>query len=567
MRLIENIYKKLEFKNSDDYDNEIVQKIILLNIFSLIVGILSFAFGIVHIAKGDYMLCGILFTMSIVMFLTILHSRKFRNYKITSNVTLALMSLLLVYLTVTGGDDNSGYIWLIAMPVMSGTFFGRSIGLKASLIVIAIIAVFFVLPIPESNKYLANYTTDVEIRFLVVYVFLTFFMAFVQYSRDTANSKREKEFMESERRLKEKDSFISRLSFQIRTPLSNMVGILNLNEEDPDAVRTVEELKTPVNNMITIVNSIPEVSISKISQIKPKKVTFDIRTAVKAIVQLYRNENYKDLRFNVTFPENLKPRVFGDLLSTKQLFISIIDLIFKYKEDDYLTIDFFLVQKFQSPPTVIYSLAGKILPEYATKFQAKAENEFIELLAIRDIVKSLNGSFHYDTKGNMVVFTCALTYKDIETKPEHEPNALNEQAGKHYPISQTEETSVRLSKAKVLLVEDDKVNQKIMLLSLKKHVKEIDLAENGKEAVDRFTTSKYDIILMDIRMPVMDGIKATEKIRETEEGTNSHIPIIAVTANAFAGDKEKCLSAGMDDYVSKPFQINELIKTMRLHLE
>jgi signal transduction histidine kinase len=320
------------------------------------------------------------------MFLIILHSRKFRNYKITSNVTLALMSLLLVYLTVTGGDDNSGYIWLIAMPVMSGTFFGRSIGLKASLIVIAIIAVFFVLPIPESNKYLANYTTDVEIRFLVVYVFLTFFMAFVQYTRDTANSKHEKEFMESERRLKEKDSFISRLSFQIRTPLSNMVGILNLNEEDPDAVRTVEELKTPVNNMITIVNSIPEVSISKISQIKPKKVTFDIRTAVKTIVQLYRNENYKDLRFNVTFPENLKPRVFGDLLSTKQLFISIIDLIFKYKEDDYLTIDFFLVQKFQSPPTVIYSLAGKILPEYATKFQAKAENEFIELLAIRDIV-------------------------------------------------------------------------------------------------------------------------------------------------------------------------------------
>ena len=124
-------------------------------------------------------------------------------------------------------------------------------------------------------------------------------------------------------------------------------------------------------------------------------------------------------------------------------------------------------------------------------------------------------------------------------------------------------TSVELENANVLLVEDNLINQKIVVLSLKKLVKSIDIANNGKEALDKFGTSRFDIILMDIQMPIMNGIVATKKIREIESSSNSHTPIIAITANALLGDKEECLAAGMDDYISKPFQIEVLIQKMK----
>jgi CheY-like chemotaxis protein len=129
-------------------------------------------------------------------------------------------------------------------------------------------------------------------------------------------------------------------------------------------------------------------------------------------------------------------------------------------------------------------------------------------------------------------------------------------------VETVQHQSINLSEANVLLVEDDKVNQKIMVMTLRKYIENIDVAENGKEALIKFGKTKYDIILMDIRMPLMDGYKTTMKIREAEAGTNSKIPIIAVTANALSGDREKCLEAGMDEYISKPFNKKELLAKM-----
>ena len=87
------------------------------------------------------------------------------------------------------------------------------------------------------------------------------------------------------------------------------------------------------------------------------------------------------------------------------------------------------------------------------------------------------------------------------------------------------------------------------------------------EALDKFGSIKYDVILMDIQMPIMNGIVTTKKIRNIEKSSNTHTPIIAITANALLGDKEECLAAGMDDYISKPFQIDTLIKKIEMHLE
>ncbi|MBU0729009.1 MAG: response regulator [Proteobacteria bacterium] len=113
-------------------------------------------------------------------------------------------------------------------------------------------------------------------------------------------------------------------------------------------------------------------------------------------------------------------------------------------------------------------------------------------------------------------------------------------------------------KFKILLVEDNKVNQKLAMMMLKKRGHTLQLAENGREALDALAENIFDLVLMDIQMPEMDGMTATRKIREDEKLTGQHIPIVAMTAHALKGDRERCLDAGMDDYVSKPIKPKEL---------
>ncbi|EMI22952.1 multi-sensor hybrid histidine kinase [Rhodopirellula maiorica SM1] len=111
---------------------------------------------------------------------------------------------------------------------------------------------------------------------------------------------------------------------------------------------------------------------------------------------------------------------------------------------------------------------------------------------------------------------------------------------------------------KILLVEDGAINQRVALGFLKKWNHEVELAVNGREAVEATKQQSFDVILMDIQMPEMNGLEATAAIRKSEEGTNQHQYIVAMTAEAMKGDREKCLNAGMDDYISKPFNPDEL---------
>ncbi len=113
---------------------------------------------------------------------------------------------------------------------------------------------------------------------------------------------------------------------------------------------------------------------------------------------------------------------------------------------------------------------------------------------------------------------------------------------------------------KILLVEDNILNQKITSFGLKKFCHQVEIANNGLEAIDMFKDSDYDVVLMDIMMPVMDGYEATSKIRDYEKqrGLIKSTPIIAITANTLDNDRDKCLSIGMDEFMPKPFDINRL---------
>ena len=115
----------------------------------------------------------------------------------------------------------------------------------------------------------------------------------------------------------------------------------------------------------------------------------------------------------------------------------------------------------------------------------------------------------------------------------------------------------------VLLVEDNVLNQKLIFLNLSKLGFKIDIANDGKEALEKVQYPKYDLVLMDLMMPVMDGLEATLAIREMEKNTNKHISIIGLTANTYDTDRDKCLEYGMDEYMAKPFDLQEFLRILK----
>ena len=115
---------------------------------------------------------------------------------------------------------------------------------------------------------------------------------------------------------------------------------------------------------------------------------------------------------------------------------------------------------------------------------------------------------------------------------------------------------------RILLAEDNAINQKVAVTLLQKAGFSVDVVENGVQAVEQARKGNYNAILMDVQMPIMDGFDATKQIRQMEKSSGKHIPIIAMTAHALKGDRQRCLEAGMDDYVSKPIQQAELIEVV-----
>jgi len=134
------------------------------------------------------------------------------------------------------------------------------------------------------------------------------------------------------------------------------------------------------------------------------------------------------------------------------------------------------------------------------------------------------------------------------------------------PAPAAENPSHDLPALRVLLAEDSLVNQRLAVALLEKYGHSVTVAEDGQQTLDQWEAASFDAILMDVEMPVLDGLETTKAIRAREQATGAHIVIIAMTAHALKGDRERCLAAGMDDYVAKPIRVQELFDALRAHL-
>ena len=390
--------------------------------------------------------------------------------------------------------------------------------------------------------------------------------AFISLTRDVvdvSDSKLSKIQKESEI----KNQFMAQMSYQLRTPLNNVVLIGNmLNETSLDQRQKdwVETIIASAQNLSSVVN----ISTSKISSVgsmdtKLANVAFNLQNVLNNTVQVFVG---KSDEYNIGVKPTMEviPNLEGDPIRLKQIFLTLIDAILQNKKSEKINI--IISYRSKQETEQLYDILFEMRVSEHLDFDAESNDaDMLTYSMSSKLVAALGSKLTMTYEHNYTIFRFNFSFKKAheEVKGNTEKVVEKRDVEDVTPIRDT--SSVDLKEARVLLVEDNLINQKIVILSLQKLVKSIDVANNGLEAFEKFSSSsEHDIILMDIQMPIMDGHQATKKIRELEiEKRLIPTPIIAITANALAGDREHCLASGMDEYISKPFQVEVLITKMK----
>jgi CheY-like chemotaxis protein/signal transduction histidine kinase len=535
---------------------------VFLGIFLFAGGLLMFCYGTILLLTGSFgggLVIGISGLASVVLYIISCKRGKYEKY--SSWITCILLALtLLTLMFITRSSLPAAFLCTI-FPLVVCILFHARIGSIISVIVMAIYlgCGLFI----DSSQYLwliASIFVAIVIQIAVC--------GFLTINEKLANANADR-ISDIQKETDVKNQFISQLSHQIRTPLNNIVVVGNLlndtqlNQRQKDWIETI---LASANNLVTVVNMIAaKVTSAGIVDTKPVDSAFVLQTVMNNTIQLFvgqSNDYNIALKPNIDAPYILE----GDPIQVKQIFLTLIDAIIKNKKAEKINI--IISYRVRQETEHLYDVHFEIKVSDQLYFDEKSDKESTEMLNYSISLKliALSGNkltVHHDDHG-FTVFNFTLSFKKAQTEFADKKAKKPESSETGNLTTLFGSTTVDLKDANILLVEDNLINQKIVILSIQKLVKNIDVANNGQEAVDKFNTTKHDIILMDIQMPIMDGIQATKKIREMEvERRIVPTPIIAITANALAGDREHCLASGMDEYISKPFQVEVLVTKMK----
>jgi CheY-like chemotaxis protein len=350
-----------------------------------------------------------------------------------------------------------------------------------------------------------------------------------------------------------KDEVLKDFSHKIREPLNTLAIISNmLTESDMNGEQQelLESLVASTNNMLTTVNELTMQSAGNLAYEKRKAIKFNLMTTISSTIDLFNHREKSNLRFYLIKDDTGDFEFSGDPINIKQIFLHLFSIIDNYASEELTEISITIDKEKVTSAETLISLTIDVDKEIVIIDETGREQSLVARL-----ISSNKGSFKQKSTASQSKLTILLPFANIVTDTK-----TTTVASKIEELVKKEKTRKEMKDLKVLLVEDNIINQKVTILTLRSMVKSIDTATNGKEALDKFGTSNYDLILMDIQMPLMSGLMAAEKIRALESTTHSHIPIIAITANAMIGDKEKCIAAGIDDYISKPFMPATLVE-------
>ncbi len=371
-----------------------------------------------------------------------------------------------------------------------------------------------------------------------------------------------------------KTDFLRRMSHDIRTPINGIQGMITIAEHFPDDLKKQEECREKVKEasgfLLNLVNSILDMNKLESGAIVLEHKSFDLRDVLKEINEIARmNADFRGLKVYVDHTKIKHCHLIGSPLHLKQILQNIAGNALKYNREggsvSFSTTEIACANGMVTYKFVCSDTGRGMSKEFLSHaFEPFAQEDAsartaymgtgLGLPIAKQLVEMMGGTIEVESEQNVGTTVTTTIPFAIDTDYEKEVSVEK---------SVTEED---LSGTKVLLVEDNELNMEIAKFILENAGMEVTPVFNGKEAVDAFASSKenyFDLILMDIMMPVMDGLAATRTIRAMKRKDSQNIPIFAMTANAFTDDIKESRKAGMNEHLSKPLDADKMLRVIR----
>jgi PAS domain S-box-containing protein len=371
---------------------------------------------------------------------------------------------------------------------------------------------------------------------------------------EQAKIKAEKATLIAESAVKAKQQFLSNMSHEIRTPMNAIIGftkVLLKTELTPKQMEYLSAIKTSGDALIVLINDILDLAKVDAGKMTFEETSFRLSLSLSAMIHLFETKiREKNLQLFKEYDNTIPDVLVGDPVRLHQIILNLVDNAVKFTNSGKITVSALLIKEDEKNVTIEFSVAdtGIGIPEdrletiFENFQQASSETSRLYggtglgLAIVKNLIEAQGGSIEVKSQiGTGTTFSFNLRFNKSDLLTESEKDM--------------QEPDTELQNIRILVVEDILLNQLLMQTLLDDFGFQRDIAENGKVAIEMLKRKKYDVVLMDLHMPVMNGFEATEFIRNEMK---SDIPIIALTADVTTVDLTKCKLVGMNDYIAKP---------------